>query len=172
MLEVGDLPPDSALLTILQASTLPIGLSAQSEPFVLLPKSEREWLEAHDVALAAPIRGRDGSIAAVALLGPRRGGGVYDRVDRWFISTLLIGAAAVWDVRQTEADDEDAAFECERCGAVAQTDRSRAAAAPSAYARRSRADSAASSRSSAGSAPAAWASSISRTTRPWDARWR
>jgi protein kinase-like protein len=121
VLEAGDLPAGSALLAILEASPVPIAFAAQSEPLVLLPTHEREWLEACDVALASPIRLRDGSIAAVALLGPRRGGGAYDRIDRWFVSTLLTGAAAAWDVRQTEGNGEDDAFECERCGLVAKT---------------------------------------------------
>jgi tRNA A-37 threonylcarbamoyl transferase component Bud32 len=59
-------------------------------------------------------------MVAVALLGPRRGGGVYDRIDRWFITTLLTGAAAAWDVRQTEGNGEEEAFECERCGFIAK----------------------------------------------------
>ncbi|HEX9365753.1 MAG TPA: serine/threonine-protein kinase, partial [Vicinamibacterales bacterium] len=118
VLEARDLPAGSALLAILEAASVPIVLSEHSEPFVLLPRREREWLEARAVALAAPIRLRDGSLAAVALLGPRRGGGEYDRIDRWFISTLLTGAAAAWDGRQTEGDSEEAAFECEHCGVV------------------------------------------------------
>jgi hypothetical protein len=120
VLEAGDLPADSALRAILEASSVPIVLSRRSEPFVLLPRREREWLEAQDVALAAPICLRDGSIAAVALLGPRRGGAAYDRIDRWFISTLATGAAAAWDVRQTDAEVEEEAFECARCGGVAK----------------------------------------------------
>jgi hypothetical protein len=120
VLETGDVPAGSAFLAILEASSVPIILSGHSEPFVLLPRGERAWLEAHDVALAAPIRVRDGSTAAVALLGPRRGGGAYDRIDRWFISTLLTGAAAAWDVRLTEGEGEEEAFECERCGIVAR----------------------------------------------------
>jgi tRNA A-37 threonylcarbamoyl transferase component Bud32 len=121
VLEAEDLPADSAILAVLAASSVPIVFSEHSEPFALLPRREREWLDAHDVALASSIRLRDGSIAAVALSGPRRGGGVYDRIDRWFISTLLTGAAAAWGGWQTEADGEDEAFECEHCGVVAKT---------------------------------------------------
>jgi len=115
---IADLPSDSALLAILEAASVPVVLGREAEPFVLLPKRDREWLEAHDVALAAAIRLRDGAIAAVALIGPRRGGGSYDRVDRWFMSTLLTGAGAAWDVAESRAGGDDAAVECERCGLV------------------------------------------------------
>ena len=121
VLEATELPAGSALLAILEASSIPVALSAHAEPFVLLPKRERDWLAVRDVALAAPIRARDGSITAVALLGPRRGAGAYDRVDRWFISTLLIGAAAAWDARPAAASSDEPALECERCGVVART---------------------------------------------------
>jgi tRNA A-37 threonylcarbamoyl transferase component Bud32 len=120
VLEAGNLPAGSALIAILEESSAPIGLARDSEPFVLLPRCDREWLEARDVALAAPIRLRDAAIAGVALLGPRRGGGPYDRVDRWFISTLLTGAAAAWGAAESPRDREEAAFECGRCGLVSE----------------------------------------------------
>jgi Protein kinase domain len=118
ILAPGDLPRDSALPAILEESSGPIALSRDSELFALLPKRDRAWLESHDVALASPIRLRDGATAGVAVLGPQRGGAPYDRIDRWFVSTLLTGAAVAWDVTDDLPAREQAAFECERCGCV------------------------------------------------------
>jgi hypothetical protein len=118
ILGAGDLPRESAVLAMLEDSSVPIVLSRDADSFVLLPKRDRAWLEVHDVALAAPIRLGDGALAGIALVGPRRGGGTYDRTDRWFMWTLLGGAAAAWDVADTAPGREQAAFECERCGLV------------------------------------------------------
>jgi tRNA A-37 threonylcarbamoyl transferase component Bud32 len=121
ILVTGDLPADSALLAMLEDSqSAPVVLARDSEPFVLLPKEDRAWLDAHDVALAAPIRLRDGALAGVALVGPPHGGGTYDRTDRWFISTLLCGTAAAWDAPNAPRGLEEAALECERCGLVSE----------------------------------------------------
>jgi tRNA A-37 threonylcarbamoyl transferase component Bud32 len=121
VLVAGDLPRDWAVRAMLEASSGPIALTRNAEPFVLLPARERAWVEAHDVALAAPIRLRDGALAGVALVGPLRDGATYGRTDRWFISTLLTGAGAAWDVPETPRGREEPAFECERCGLVWHT---------------------------------------------------
>jgi len=118
ILAPGDLPRDSALPAVLEESSGPIALARDSELFALLPKCDRTWLESHGVALASPIRLRDGAMAAVAVLGPPRGGAPYDRIDRWFVSTLLTGAAVAWDVADDQPGREPPAFECERCGGV------------------------------------------------------
>ncbi|HET7695949.1 MAG TPA: serine/threonine-protein kinase [Vicinamibacterales bacterium] len=112
----GDLPLQSALPVMLEDTPSPIVLDRHAEPFLLLPPADRAWLDARDVSLAAAIRLRDGSLAAIVLLGPRRGGGAYDRTDRWMISTLVAVAAAMWDARDRLADT--AAWECTRCGRV------------------------------------------------------
>jgi hypothetical protein len=117
----GDLPRDGAIRAMLEESSGPIALPRNAEPFVLLPKGEREWVEAHDVALAAPIRPRDGTLAGVALVGPVRDGASYGRTDRWFISTLLTAAGAAWDVPETPRARQEPAFECERCGLLWNT---------------------------------------------------
>ena len=117
ILEPDEIPPGSALLAMLEASTDPIALSRESEPLTLLPAREREWLSDGDVRLAAALRSRHRSVAAVVLLGPRRDGGGYDRIDRWFVSTLL--SAAAWDIGAA-ADDRVEAVECTHCGAVAK----------------------------------------------------
>jgi hypothetical protein len=103
---------------MLEASSAPLLLSRDTEPFALLPASDRAWIETHDIALAAAIRRRNGSVAAVALLGGKRGGAGYDRTDCWFIATLLTAAAAAWDLGTRSADEDDAALECDRCGRV------------------------------------------------------
>jgi len=115
---VEDVPPDSALLAVLEASTAPLTLTEDGALFPILPAADRGWLREHDISLAAPLRVHDGSVAAVAVLGPRRDGGPYDATDRWFLTTLLTGAGAAWH-RPAAAGAGDAAFECVRCGAVA-----------------------------------------------------
>ena len=66
-----DLPPDSALRRCSEAPPRP---SCCSRPRALraAAKVDRAWIEARDVALAAPIRARGGALAAVALVGPPR----------------------------------------------------------------------------------------------------
>ena len=113
-----DLPAGSALTAMLEESPAPVSLPRDAEPFVLLPARDREWLESNGVVLAAPIRLRDGTLAAVALLGEPRGGGSYDRTDRWFIATLLTGAAAAWEIQDVRPGGEDVAYECGACGRV------------------------------------------------------
>jgi hypothetical protein len=111
-------PPDSALPVILEHSSAPIVLAREAEPYVLLPARDRAWLDALGAVLAAALRRRNGSVAAIALLGDRRGGGDYDRTDRWYIATLLSAAAAAWDAR--EQDGIEAAWECTGCGRVSE----------------------------------------------------
>jgi hypothetical protein len=118
ILDAAELPADGALSAIVQDASGPIAFARDAEPFVLLPARDREWLEARDAILAVPVRRRDGLVAAVALLGPRRGGGAYDRLECWFIATLLTGAAALWSAGDAPVGREDASFECGRCGLV------------------------------------------------------
>jgi hypothetical protein len=109
-------PPDSALPVLLEHSSAPIVLAREAEPYVLLPSRDRAWLDALGAVLAAPLRQRNGSVVAIALLGERRGGGDYDRTDRWYIATLLSAAAAAWETQEQE--DSEAARECTGCGRV------------------------------------------------------
>ena len=123
ILEADEIQHGSALLAMLEASAAPIALSRESEPLTLLPAGEREWLQDADVRLAAAVRPRHRTAAAIVLLGPRRDGGRYDRIDEWFVSTLLDAAAAAWDAGRTADGDRDEAVECARCGAVGKARR-------------------------------------------------
>jgi hypothetical protein len=118
ILAPGEIAVDSALRAILDASPAPVLLRRESDPLVLLPTREREWLQDRDIRLAAALRRRDGALAAIVLLGPRRDGGAYDRIDTWFVSTLL-AAVAVAD----DDDCDDDAVECAHCGVVAKARR-------------------------------------------------
>lgn len=126
---VGSLAHDTVLLAMLSETAVPLDVSSDSPLLPLIPAADRDWVTANRVALMAPLKRRDGTIAAIVVCGPRRGGCPFDRRDRWFISTLMIGAAAAWGAvefgRFEEAEDadgvaaesrNDAAFECVRCG--------------------------------------------------------
>ena len=123
ILEADELPAGSAFLAMLDASASPIALTRESEPLTLLPARERQWLLDGDVRLAAALRPRHRPVAAIVLLGPRRDGGGYDRIDGWFVATLLPAAAAAWDAGRTAGGDREDAVECARCGVVAKAPR-------------------------------------------------
>ena len=112
------LPANTALLPILQHSSAPIDLSRATEPFILLPAHDRQWLEAAHVTHAAAVRLRDGTIPAVALLTHADGADSFNRAERWYMSTLLTAASAAWDAAGAAAADGDCADECMRCGGV------------------------------------------------------
>lgn len=126
ILDRDSLPSDTALIPMLDESTAALDLSNEAELFGLLPGKDRDWLEANGIALAAPVKLRDGAIAAVVALGPKHGNSRFDRRDRWFISTLLTGTAAAWDsletVSDSEASREEPALECSGCGMVADSE--------------------------------------------------
>jgi serine/threonine protein kinase len=86
------------------------------------------------VRLAAPLKHRDGTIAAVVVVGPKRADRSFDRRDLWLAATLIAGAAAAWDADAAAETStgalgphsnqmgrrDEAAFECSRCGMVAE----------------------------------------------------
>ncbi len=125
------LSADTSLIDILRETSAPIDLAPEGPLRGLVPPQDRDWLTAHDVVLAASLKRRDGTIAAIVVCGPKRGGGAFDRRDRWLITTLISGAAAGWDVDGSGGSDsaesldggrmerrDEAAFECARCGVV------------------------------------------------------
>jgi hypothetical protein len=112
------LPANTALLPILQHSSAPIDFARSTEPFILLPAHDRQWLEAARVTHAAAVRLRDGTIPAVALLTHADGADSFNRAERWFMSTLLTAASAAWDAPRAAAVDDDCADECVSCGLV------------------------------------------------------
>ena len=126
----GSLGPETALVVVLQEMTGPLVLSSRSAR-ALLPEKDREWVAENEVELAVPLKQRDGTLAAIILIGSRRGARSFDRQDRWFVSALTSAAAAAWagEVASTVTEanalrggaeaEGDAAFECPRCGWVA-----------------------------------------------------
>lgn len=88
--------PLRGLAALLIDATGPILLSPGCEPFILLPREDRSWLEARGLSLAASLRRPDGDVVALVLLGvpPHRDG--YDGAERWFVHTLLIAASMAW----------------------------------------------------------------------------
>jgi hypothetical protein len=112
------LPRDTALM-MLADTAVPIDLSRDGEPFVLLPRQDREWLDRHGAVMIAAVRLRNGTIPALVLLGNPRGDG-FNRVDRWFIGTLVTAAAAAWPLDGELAVADDPADECTRCGMVSE----------------------------------------------------
>ncbi|HEY2907323.1 MAG TPA: hypothetical protein VGJ29_15580, partial [Vicinamibacterales bacterium] len=78
-LEVTPLHSGTGLLAVLERTARPLDLAPDSLLRGLMPKEGRDWLASNDVALAAPLKRRDGSIAAIVVCGPRRGGRAFDR---------------------------------------------------------------------------------------------
>lgn len=113
------LPRNTALM-MLADTAVPIDLSRDCEPFVLLPRQDREWLDEHSAVMIAAVRLRDGTIPAVVLLGQPRKGDGFSGVDRWFIGTLVTAAAAAWPPAGEFAAPDDPADECTLCGRLRQ----------------------------------------------------
>jgi hypothetical protein len=118
------LTSDTAIIPMLDESTAVLDLSKEGPLFGLLPRNDREWLEVNGIELAAAVKLRDGAIAAVVGLGAKHGHAQFDRGDRWFISTLLAGAAVAWDSLSvvSEGGHEEPAVECSGCGRVADSE--------------------------------------------------
>jgi hypothetical protein len=129
------LPPDSVLIDMLRETTRPLDLSFDGPLVALLPPVDRDWVVANDAALAAPLKRRDGALAAIVVCGPKRGDARFNRRDNWLVTTLTTAAAAAWDVDRYPSDSnelvgpgavrqggpEEVAFECSRCGLVAES---------------------------------------------------
>ncbi len=126
ILDRASLPSDTALIPMLDESNTTLDLSKEGQLFGLMPRKDREWLEANGIALAAALKLRDGAIAAVVALGAKHGRSQFDSRDRWFISTLLTGAAVAWDSLSaapgSQGTRDEPALECPGCGMVADVE--------------------------------------------------
>jgi hypothetical protein len=110
----------SALPSMLEQTPL-VDVSAAGRIFPLLPAADRDWLTANAVDLMAAITHRDGALAAVVALGPRRRLAPYTAAERWLVTSIATAAAATWEAtpaRALDLESDDAALECARCGAV------------------------------------------------------
>lgn len=122
------LPLDSGLIAILRETTAPVDVSADGDLRALLPSHDRAWVTTCDVALVAALKHRDETIAAVVVFGPKHGGLPFDKSDQWLTTTLTSAAAAAWSdddaterrgtQREPHTREDEAAFECPRCGVV------------------------------------------------------
>jgi hypothetical protein len=129
------LPSGSVLIAVLRDATVPLDVSADGPFALLIPPCDRKWLTAHGIALMAAVKRRGGAVIAIVGCGPRRDGRAFGRRDVWFVSTLLVGAAAAWEsvdgaaiesgglANRGEETAGDAAFECGHCGAVSDSRR-------------------------------------------------
>src|SRR5262249_52971712 len=97
---------DGALAALLRESIEPLDVSADSVLLALLPHQDRDWVATIGGHLVAPLRRRDGEMAAVVVLGPKTLGIPFDRRDRWLIVTLLAAAGAVIDEDRATAASE------------------------------------------------------------------
>jgi hypothetical protein len=121
---------DGGLAALLRVAAEPLDVSATGTLFELLPREDRDWIAANEAHLVAPLKRRDGDIAAVVAIGPKASGAPFDRRDRWVTVALLATATAAFDdgggssdmlegLRSASAAIGEAAFECPRCGLVA-----------------------------------------------------
>jgi hypothetical protein len=115
---------DSSLLAILRSTAMTLDLSNDRPLSQLLPAGDRRWLAVHEVELASPLKRRDGTIAAVVLVGGKRSGLAHSASDKWLVTTLTTTAAGLWESLEPSAadtDGNDVAYECPRCGRVGRT---------------------------------------------------
>jgi hypothetical protein len=122
---------NGALVALLRDAAEPIDLSASGTLLALLPGEDRDWVAANAVHLVAPLKRRDGGMAAIVTIGPKASGAPFDRRDRWLALALLATTAAAFDddggLSETSERPRaapstvigEAAFECPACGLVA-----------------------------------------------------
>lgn len=126
ILDRGALPSDTALMPMLAESTAVLEMSRDGSLFRLMPRHDREWLEAGGITLIGALKLRDGTVAALVGLGAKRGRASFDGRDRWFVSTLLSGAAVAWASLGVQpaspTEDDEPALECPRCGRVSASE--------------------------------------------------
>lgn len=124
---VPELPHDSSLCAVLRETQGPLDVSVDSELYALLPTRESAWVRDAGASLLVPLKQRDEHLAAIAVLGIKRGNAPFDRDDEWFMTALTTAVAATWaddpdddaQLSRRSPRDADAAFECRHCGRVA-----------------------------------------------------
>src|SRR5262249_31126995 len=86
---------DSVLAAVLGESTGLVDVSAAGALRHLLPPRERQWVTANGLELAAALKRRDGSVAALVAVA-MRGGAAFDARTRSLVMALLTAASAAW----------------------------------------------------------------------------
>ena len=118
---------DSALATILMSDYSLQALNTSSGRSVarVLPHAEREWLQAADACVVAPIRAAGGERpAGLMVFGPRRDAVGYSDADERFVSALAAGAGIALENLRLKAeavgddDLDDFGLLCARCRRV------------------------------------------------------
>jgi hypothetical protein len=122
---------DGGLAALMREAAEPLDVSPTGALLALLPREDRDWIAANAVHLIAPLKRRDGEIAAVVTIGAKTAGATFDHRDRWLTMALLAPAVAAFDDGRSResADDrglpsasaaalDEAAFECSVCGIV------------------------------------------------------
>jgi hypothetical protein len=126
------LRPNGGLAALVREAEEPLDVSAAGALFALLPREDRDWVTANAVHLIAPLKHRDGEMAAVVTIGPKTNGAPFDRRDRWLTLAVIAATATVFDDdnRSRESLEHpglrsapaaglgEAAFECPLCGVV------------------------------------------------------
>jgi hypothetical protein len=98
----------------------------------LLPEEERQWLIDRGCRLIVPFQGTHGLPVALGVLGPKRSGLAYSRTDCRYLRGVAPTAAELLERRLDEGKPfdtrasgsanrgDEAARECDRCGAIAE----------------------------------------------------
>jgi hypothetical protein len=125
------LSPNGGLAVLVREAPEPLDVSLAGGLLTLLRHEDRDWLAANAVHVIAPLRRRDGEVAAVVTIGAKASGAPFERRDRWLMVALLASAAAAFDDDGRSSSPSDApglrsasaigeaAFECPQCGIVA-----------------------------------------------------
>jgi hypothetical protein len=121
--DVSPIVPSMALHGVVSHSTALVDLSSDAALLDLLPAGDREWVFSNHVELIASIRRRTGEVAALAVVGPKRGGQPYERGDRTLLVAIIAAAGLAWDADRTGEQRpaiDQPAYECETCGRVSE----------------------------------------------------
>ena len=115
------LPANTSLAVMLRDASHPVALHPHGRASRLLPQVDRDWLAANGFELLAPIQRRDGKLVAIVACGAAIGRSRFARRDLALLAAALAAAAAAWDAFLSIPERDEAACECPRCGAVADS---------------------------------------------------